>query len=490
MSKYIIAIDEGTTSTRVVLFDPKTNTIVDKSHRKFKQYYPSNGWVEHNGEEIWNAVKKCLYEILERNNLSPSDIYSIGITNQRETVIAWDKRTGKPVHNAIVWQCRRTAKYCKSLPKKTKELIRQKTGLILDAYFSGTKMRWLLRNVPEVKKLAKEKNLCFGTIDTFLAFKLTRGKVFATDTSNASRTLLTALDSPMQWDEEMLSLFKIPRHALPEIKNSADDYGYAKTKFGEIPIRAMIGDQMASLFGQGCHEKNEAKNTYGTGAFLLVNTGEEYSKTNKKLLSTVAWTIDNKTTYAIEGSVFNVGSALNFFKNNLELFDSYDNIDSICNSVPSSQGVYVLPAFTGLGSPHWQPNARGNVLGLTLASKKANVLRACVESFAYSVYDIVKYLNHINIHPKELSVDGGVSKSDFLLQFQADILKLPLARVKLSESTSLGAIYLAGLQSGAYKSIKEIRTHIEKSKVFYPTMDDKTIEKNLKGWKKTLQTRY
>lgn len=487
MKRYIIAIDEGTTSARCVLYDTLENTIKDSVQRKFKQHYPANGWVEHDAQQIFSVVKKNLYEIIERNHLTIADIISIGITNQRETVVAWDKRTGKPIYNAIVWQCRRTANFCKTMDKKTKLYIKNKTGLILDSYFSATKMRWILLNVGGARKLAREGNLCFGTIDAFLVFKLTRGKTFATDTSNASRTLLLSLDKPLEWDDELLKIFRIPKNSLPEIKNSADNYGEAVTKFGRIPIYSVIGDQMASLFGQGCFETNDAKNTYGTGAFLLVNTGNRFIRENKKLISSVAWTIEGRTTYTIEGSVFNVGSSLNFLHEKLNLFDDFAKISDICFDAKSNNGVYFLPAFTGLGAPHWRPSERGRISGLTLSSSKEHIIRACLESFAYSISDIMEYLRAINVNICCLSVDGGVSKTDFLLQFQSDILGIPITRVKNSESTSLGTIFLSGLFAGVFKNLAQLSKKIESDQTFTPTMSALERKKNLQGWKKSLK---
>lgn len=487
MKRYIIAIDEGTTSARCVLYDTVENRTIGSVQRRFKQHYPANGWVEHDAEQIFSVVKKNLYEIIEKNKISISDIISIGITNQRETVVAWDRRTGKPICNAIVWQCRRTASFCKSMDKKTKIFIKNKTGLILDSYFSATKMRWILLNVKGSKKLAREGNLCFGTIDAFLVFRLTRGTTFATDTSNASRTLLLSLERPMEWDDELLRIFKIPKNTLPEIKSSADNFGEAITKFGRIPIYSVIGDQMSSLFGQGCFETNDAKNTYGTGAFLLVNTGDRFIRENKKLISSVAWTIGGKTTYTIEGSVFNVGSSLNFLHEKLNLFDDFSSLSDICFEAKGNNGVYFLPAFTGLGAPHWRPGERGRISGLTLSSSRAHIIRACVESFAYSISDIMEYLRAINVETKCLSVDGGVSKNDFLLQFQSDILGIPITRVKNSESTSLGTIFLSGLYAGVFKNFAELSKKIECEKTFTPMMSEADRKRNLQGWKKSLK---
>lgn len=481
MKRYIIAIDEGTTSERVVLYDTLSNKIVSNSGHKLTQYYPKEAYVEHNAEEIWEKVYASLESVIKENKLSLDDIYGIGITNQRETTVAFNKSTGKPIHNAIVWQCKRTASYCEKMPQNVKEKIKDKTGLVVDSYFSSTKMKWLIDNVPEAKMLIKENNLCLGTIDSFLVYKLTGGKVFATDTTNASRTMLVDISKPFSYDAELIKYFGIPLNCLPEIKNSADNFGYAKTSIGEIPILSVIGDQQSSLVGQGCFKKGSSKMTYGTGGFLLVNSGKDLIKENRLAINTVGYSIKGETTYAIEGSIFNVGSSLEYLKGTLNLFNSYSELDDICKqALPSS--LHVLPAFSGLGAPYWDQNARGAIAGLTLGTTKAEIVKATLESFAYLVADITEYLKSVGISVKSLNADGGVSKSTYLLSLQANLLQAPVYKMEEAESTSLGTIFLTGLKAGAFKSLKEIESKVSWSTCFKPTITRKNNKELLYSW--------
>lgn len=485
MKKYIIAIDEGTTSERVVLFDTTLNKIIDSCGIKITQFYPKDSWVEHDANEIWNNVKSSLDTIIKKNKLTINDVYGIGITNQRETTVAWNKSNGMPIAKAIVWQCKRTNSFCDSISDKMKNTIKDKTGLVVDSYFSATKMKWLLENVSGAKKLANQNNLALGTIDSFLVYKLTNGKTFATDTTNASRTMLVDLSRPMEYDEELLKFFKIPRECLAEIKSSADNFGYAKTIIGDIPILSVIGDQQASLVGQGCVETGLAKMTYGTGGFLLVNSGNILTPKNKLTLNTVAYTISGHTTYAVEGSIFNVGSTLEYLKNNLNLFDSFADIDNIISKA-TSNSVYFIPAFSGLGAPYWSSSARAGIYGLTLGTNKADIIKSAIESFALILADISRYLGSIGIKIKSLTTDGGVSKCNYLLEFQAAILGVNVSRMAETESTSLGAIFLAGLQSGCYQTLKEVERLVTPASTFTPHSIKLKAKQRLEEWDKII----
>lgn len=483
MKRYILAIDEGTTSERVALFDTSINKIIDSHSLKITQYYPKESWVEQDANEIWNNVKSSLETIIKKHKLTQDDVIGIGITNQRETTVAWNKASGLAVTKAIVWQCKRTESYCSGLPAKTKELIKQKTGLVVDSYFSATKMRWLLSNDKDVKKSAKDGTLALGTMDSFLVYKLTGGKTFATDTTNASRTMLVDISSPFNYDEDLLKIFDINKSFLPEIKNSADNYGLAKTIIGDIPILSVIGDQQSSLIGQGCIETGKAKITYGTGGFLLVNSGLNLLKNNNLTLNTVAYSISGTTTYAIEGSIFNVGSTLEYLKNTLNLFDSYANLDNICKQAVSDQ-VYFLPAFSGLGAPYWSGSVKAGIYGLTLGTEKADIVKSAIESFALIVADISRYLSSLGIKIKHISADGGVSKCNYLLEFQSAILGCNVVRMAESESTSLGAIFLAGLQAGTYHKLNEISRMAIPATTFSPKATKLKASKRLAEWDK------
>lgn len=476
--QYILGIDEGTTSVRTVLYDTKKHEIVNVEKIKFTQYFPKPGWVEHDPKEIWKCTEKTLNDTLKKFSLTTKDIYGIGITNQRETTVAWNKTTLESPCHAIVWQCRRTADYCSSI--KNKDDIKNRTGLIVDSYFSATKMRWMLNNVPEVRKLDRENNLCFGTIDTFLIAKLTKGKSFYTDVTNASRTMLYNINE-LKWDEKLLKQFGININSLPEVKPCNYDFGMAQTIIGEIPILSVIGDQQASLFGQGCFEKGMAKNTYGTGCFILMNIGEQSKLNNKKLLKTIAWQIDDKINYALEGSIFNAGAALEW-GNRLGLFKDSRETSALAESVGNNDGLYCVPAFTGLGAPYWDPKAKGIIYGITGGTTKAHVSRAILESMAYSTYDIIHTMESKHINVQELRVDGGVSKNDFLLQFQTNLIRVKLLRQESIEATVLGAIYMAGLNCGVFKNLKDISKHITFTSKFTPNMDEKEAKKLITGW--------
>ncbi len=476
--QYILGIDEGTTSVRTVLYDTKKHEIVNVEKIKFTQYFPKPGWVEHDPKEIWKCTEKTLNDTLKKFSLTTKDIYGIGITNQRETTVAWNKTTLESPCHAIVWQCRRTADYCSSI--KNKDDIKNRTGLIVDSYFSATKMRWMLNNVPEVRKLDRENNLCFGTIDTFLIAKLTKGKSFYTDVTNASRTMLYNIND-LKWDEKLLKQFGININSLPEVKPCNYDFGMAQTIIGEIPILSVIGDQQASLFGQGCFEKGMAKNTYGTGCFILMNIGEQSKLNNKKLLKTIAWQIDDKINYALEGSIFNAGAALEW-GNRLGLFKDSRETSALAESVGNNDGLYCVPAFTGLGAPYWDPKAKGIIYGITGGTTKAHVSRAILESMAYSTYDIIHTMESKHINIQELRVDGGVSKNDFLLQFQTNLIRVKLLRQESIEATVLGAIYMAGLNCSVFKNLKDISKHITFTSKFTPNMDEKEAKKLITGW--------
>lgn len=481
MKRYIIGIDEGTTSERVVLFDTTQNKIVDAHGIKITQFYPADAWVEHDANEIWSNVKSSLDAIIKNNKLKQDDIIGIGITNQRETTVMWNKSNGIPLARAIVWQCKRTSSFCDSIPQKMRDIIKQKTGLVVDSYFSATKMKWLMDNVSGAKKLASTGNLALGTIDSFLVYKLTGGKTFATDTTNASRTMLVNLAQPMKYDEELLKYFKIPESSLPQILSSADNFGMAKTIIGDIPILSVIGDQQASLVGQGAVSAGHAKMTYGTGGFLLVNTGGELVQKNNLTLNTVAYTIAGHTTYAIEGSIFNVGSTLEYLKNTLGLFDSYQELDNFISKSTSSN-VYFLPAFSGLGAPYWSSTARAGIYGLTLGTTKEDIVKSAIESFALILSDISRYLNSIGIKIKHLSTDGGVSKCNYLLEFQSAILGVNVSRMAETESTSIGAIFLAGLQAGHYKSLDDIKTLAKPASTFTPRATKMKVKQKIEAW--------
>jgi len=482
--RYIIGIDEGTTSARAVLFDTEKNEIIKQSQKPFKQYFPKDGWVEHNAEEIWKIIEDAIIEITK--GIASEEIYSIGITNQRESVVAFSKKTGKALAPSICWQCRRTAAFCKKLKESTFAVsIKQKTGLMPDSYFSASKIRWLLKNNEDVKKALKENDLYIGTIDAFLVYKLTKGKVFATDVTNASRTQLLNIKT-LEWDDELLSIFDVPKQILPEVKESAGDFGMAEIDYLRVPISAILGDQQSSLFGQGCHSAGDIKSTYGTGAFLLENTGDKVVYSND-LLSTIAYKIDGKICYALEGSIYNCGTAIDWATYELGLAKTPHDLDVMAGKLGSNNGVYMVPAFTGLGCPYWNMDASGIITGLTRASTKEHIARAVLESIAYSVYDVVKiFEKESGKRLNELNVDGGATKNEFLMQFQSSLLNTKI-NVNNKESTSLGVIYLAGLKNGAYASLDEIKDRIVALKTFEPQSNPLFMKANLDGWKKAIE---
>ncbi len=487
-TKLIMSLDQGTTSSRAVLFNHK-GAPIEIAQQDFTQIFPQPGWVEHNPIEIWESQIYTAKEVLKKADVLKAEVAAIGITNQRETTLVWDKTTGEPIYNAIVWQDRRTASFCDELRANGKtEAIKEKTGLILDAYFSATKLKWILDNVDGARAKANNNKLCFGTVDTWLVWKLTKGEKFITDVSNASRTMLFNIHS-LDWDQELLDIFNIPRSILPEVKESSQIYG--ETSEGlfnkRFPISGIAGDQQAALFGQLCTEKGMVKNTYGTGCFLLMNTGKEpvYSKNN--LLTTVAWKINGEVNYALEGSVFVGGAAVQWLRDGLKIIDSATEIETLASSVEDNGGVYFVPALTGLGAPYWDSYARGAIIGLTRGTTQAHIARATLEGIAYQVYDIVSAMEaDANAKGTELRVDGGATGNNLLLQFQTDIFGFPVVRPNVQEITALGAAYLAGLAVGFWENIEELKTQWSIDKTFQPEMETKKVEILLKQWHKAV----
>ena len=489
-SKYILALDQGTTSSRAIIFDSH-GEIRGIAQQEFVQIYPKTGWVEHDPIEILSSQIGVIPEALIRAKIQAKDIVAIGITNQRETTIVWDKETGEPIYNAIVWQCRRTACFCEELIKKGyKDIIYDKTGLVIDAYFSATKIKWILDNVPKAREKANKGQLLFGTIDTFLMWKLSNGKIFATDYTNASRTMLFNIHT-LKWDDELLELFDIPRSMLPKVYPSSYMYGYAHESYlgHRIPICGVVGDQQAALFGQLCVHKGEVKNTFGTGCFLLANTGDICVKSKNGLITTLsACTKGNKPSYVLEGSVFVGGAIVQWLRDEMRLVKSAEETEKYANAVSSCNGVYIVPSFVGLGAPHWQPDVRGLVTGLTRGTKKEHFIRAALEGIAYQVYDIYKAMEEdLGVSLTSLSVDGGASRNNFLMQFQADILGCKVIRPKVVEVTALGAAYLAGLEAGYWKDIEEIKHNKVIEREFLPSMDLERRERRIKGWHKAVK---
>ncbi|MGH4120530.1 glycerol kinase GlpK [Clostridium sp.] len=488
MGKYVMALDQGTTSSRCILFN-KSGLIESSAQKEFTQIYPNAGWVEHNPTEIWASQFSVAIEAMAKVGAQASDIAAIGITNQRETTIVWDKRTGLPVYNAIVWQCRRTANMCDDLKAKGFDVIvKQKTGLILDAYFSGTKVKWILDNVEGARKDAEAGHLLFGTVDAWLIWNLTKGKTFVTDYSNASRTMLFNIHE-LKWDTEILEELNIPLSMLPEVKPSSCVYGKTDVAlFGaEIPIAGAAGDQQSALFGQCCYEPGAAKNTYGTGAFLLMNTGEEAVESKNGLLTTIAWGVDGKVEYALEGSVFIAGAAIQWLRDELRMIDNAADSERYATAVEDTNGVYVVPAFVGLGAPYWDAYARGAIVGLTRGAKKEHLIRATLESIAYQTNDVLKAMQEDSgIELKALKVDGGACANNFLMQFQADILGVQVDRPEIIETTALGAAYLAGLAVGYWKDKQDIRSNWALSKSFVSNMEEDRRAELLKGWHKAI----
>ena len=489
MGKYIMALDAGTTSNRCILFDQK-GQIVSLAQKEFTQRFPKPGWVEHDANEIWSTMLGVAVEAMQKAGASYEDIAAIGITNQRETTIVWDKKTGEPVYNAIVWQCRRTSEYCDSLMERgLVDRFREKTGLVIDAYFSATKLKWILDEVPGVRERAERGDLYFGTVETWLIWKMTKGKVHVTDYTNASRTMLFNINT-LEWDDEILAELNIPKCMLPEPKPSSCVYGEADPSYlgGPIPIAGAAGDQQSALFGQTCFNAGEAKNTYGTGCFMLMNTGEKPIFSKNGLVTTIAWGLDGKVNYALEGSIFVAGAAIQWLRDELRIIDSAPDSEYMAKKVKDTNGCYVVPAFTGLGAPHWNTGARGMIIGITAATSKEQITRAALESMAYQTRDLLEEMErNSGIKLKELKVDGGASKNDFLMQFQADILNCRVVRPKDIETTALGACYLAGLGCGIFKSEDEIKELWEADRVFEPQMDEETRENLYAQWCKAVE---
>ena len=492
MSKYIMALDAGTTSNRCILFNKK-GQIISVAQKEFTQYFPKPGWVEHDANEIWSSQLGVAVEAMAKIDATANDIAAIGITNQRETTIVWDKNTGEPIYNAIVWQCRRTSQYCDKLKEKgLTEKFREKTGLIVDAYFSGTKLKWILDNVEGAREKAENGDLLFGTLETWLIWKLTKGKVHVTDYSNASRTLLFNIKE-LKWDDEILAELNIPKCILPEVKQSSEIYGYCDHSFlgGEIPISGAAGDQQAALFGQTCFNAGEAKNTFGTGCFMLMNTGETPVYSENGLVTTIAWGLDGKVNYALEGSIFVAGAAIQWLRDELRIIESAADSEHMANMVEDTNGCYVVPAFTGLGAPHWDQYARGAIVGLTRGVNKYHIVRATLESLAFQVNDVLEAMKvDSKIELESLKVDGGASQNNLLMQMQSDIINAPVKRPRCVETTAMGAAYLAGLAVGYWKSKEEVIKNWEIDKVFTPQICEENRTKKIKGWHKAVGCSY
>ena len=490
MKKYILSFDQGTTSSRAILFD-KAGAIIATAQQEFTQIFPKSGWVEHDAMEIWGTQSGVARQVLEETGTRPDEVAAIGITNQRETTVVWDKHTGKPVYNAIVWQCRRTASICDELKAKGwTDTIRQKTGLILDAYFSGTKIKWILDNVAGARERAERGELLFGNIDTWLIWNLTRGKVHVTDYSNASRTMLFNINT-LQWDDDILKELNIPRSMLPEVKPSSCVYGNTdEHTFGgaDIPIAGAAGDQQAALFGQACFDAGMAKNTYGTGCFLLMNTGATPIISQNGLLTTIAWGIGDTVSYALEGSIFVAGAAIQWLRDQLRLVYDAAETEYYAERVEDTNGVYVVPAFTGLGAPYWDMYARGAIVGLSRGAKREHIVRATLESIAYRTRDVLSSMEKDSgITLKALKVDGGAAVNNFLMQFQADILNVPVHRPRVLETTALGAAYLAGLAVGFWKDMEEIKRNWAVDRAFTVQMDEASRAQRYAGWQKAIR---
>lgn len=490
-TKYIIALDQGTTSSRAIIFDSEQK-IVGVAQKEFRQIYPKEGWVEHDPMEIWSSQSGVLAEVIARTGVSQHDIIGLGITNQRETTIVWDKNTGKPIYNAIVWQCRRTAKICDELKKieGLDEYVRENTGLLIDAYFSGTKIKWILDNVEGAREKAERGELLFGTVDTWLIWKLTNGRVHATDYTNASRTMIYNIKT-LQWDEKLLKVLGIPKSMLPEVKDSSGTFGYANLggKGGHrIPIAGVAGDQQAALFGQACFNSGDSKNTYGTGCFLLMNTGEKIVRSRNGLVTTIAIGLDGKVQYALEGSIFIGGASVQWLRDELKLVSESGDTEYFARKVKDNGGVYVVPAFVGLGAPYWDMYARGAILGLTRGANKNHIIRATLESIAYQTRDVLEAMQEDSgIKLSELKVDGGAAANNFLMEFQADILDTRVRRPVTLETTALGAAYLAGLAVGFWESKDEITAQWKLDKEFLPNMNSEERDLKYKGWKKAVK---
>ncbi|MDY5212049.1 glycerol kinase GlpK [Intestinibacter sp.] len=492
MSKYIMALDAGTTSNRCILFNKK-GQIISVAQKEFTQYFPKPGWVEHDANEIWSSQLGVAVEAMAKIDATADDIAAIGITNQRETTIVWDKNTGEPVYHAIVWQCRRTSQYCDELKVKgLTDKFREKTGLIIDAYFSGTKLKWILDNVEGAREKAENGDLLFGTVETWLIWKLTKGKVHVTDYSNASRTLLFNINE-LKWDDEILEELNIPKCMLPEVKQSSEVYGYCDHSFlgGEIPISGAAGDQQAALFGQTCFKPGDAKNTFGTGCFMLMNTGETPVYSDNGLVTTIAWGLDGKVNYALEGSIFVAGAAIQWLRDELKIIESAADSEHMANMVEDTNGCYVVPAFTGLGAPYWDQYARGTIVGITRGVNKYHIVRATLESLAFQVNDVLEAMKaDSKIELESLKVDGGASQNNLLMQMQSDIINAPVERPRCVETTAMGAAYLAGLAVGYWKSKEEVIKNWEIDRVFTPQICEEKRVKKIKEWHKAVGCSY
>ena len=487
-SNFIISVDQGTTSTRAILFNLKGKSIYS-SQQEFTQYFPKSGWVEHDPEEIWKTVKKTLKDVINKAKSKNGKILAIGITNQRETTVLWDKKTGKPVYKAIVWQDRRQEEYCKKLRKQNKEtLIFNRTGLLIDSYFSGIKIKWVLDNVPLANKLINKNRLLFGTIDSFLIWRLTKGKVHATDATNASRTMIYNISSN-KWDDTILKILKINKNILPEVKNCADNFGFTHPSITgkSIPITGVVGDQQSATIGQCCFEPGSLKSTYGTGAFILLNTGSRKIYSKNRLLTTIAYKINGKTTYALEGSIFIAGAGVQWLRDRMKFFKKAPETEKIVKSLKSNSDIYLVPAFTGLGAPYWKANSRGVLSGITRDTGPKELIRAVIESVAYQTYDLFEAMKHDGLRPKVVKVDGGMVMNNWFSQFLSDIINVKVLRPKVQETTALGATFMAGLQIGVYRSLKDISFNWALDKKFEPKMKNKNRKVLLSGWSKAIK---
>lgn len=482
--KYILALDQGTTSSRAIVFDHE-GQIRSVAQKEFPQYFPQPGWVEHNPNEIWGSEASVIAEAISTIDITGLDIAAIGITNQRETTIVWDVDTDEPIYNAIVWQDRRTAEFCDQLKADgLTETIRQKTGLIIDAYFSGTKIKWILDHVPGARKRAEEGKLRFGTVDSWLVWRLTRGETHVTDVTNASRTMLFNIHE-LKWDEELLKLLDIPLSMMPEVKSNSQIYGHTKTTIfaHKVPIAGIAGDQQAALFGQMCLDPGSIKNTYGTGCFVMLNTGEKPIVSKNNLLTTIAWQIGNKVNYALEGSIYVGGSVVQWLRDGLGIINHSSDVESLAQSVPDSGGVYFVPALTGLAAPYWDPYARGTIVGITRGTTAAHIARAALDGIAFQTYDIAQAMaKDMNDRLTELKVDGGASRNNLLMQFQADLLGIDVVRPKITETTAIGAAYLAGLGVGYWDSVDELRRQWKVERTFTSNLDSETVRTAREGW--------
>ncbi len=488
MKKFIISIDQGTTSSRAILFNLKGQSVY-VSQIEFTQYFPQDGWVEHNPDEIWKTTLKVLRDVIKKSKKLKGKILTIGITNQRETTILWDKTTGKPVYNAIVWQDRRSSEYCKKLIKQKKEtIIYNKTGLLIDSYFSATKIKWIIDNIPKAKDLIKKKRLLFGTVDCFLLWKLTNGADHATDATNASRTMLFNISSN-EWDNQILKILKIPREILPTVKDCSADFGHTDPSLTGMsyPITGIVGDQQSAAIGQCCFEPGSLKSTYGTGAFVLLNTGSKKVYSKNRLLTTIGYRINGKTAYALEGSIFIAGAGVQWLRDKIKIIKKASDTEKIIKSLKSNNGIYLVPAFTGLGAPHWAANARGILSGLTRDTGPKEIVRATVESVAYQTHDLFEAMKNDGLKPKIIKIDGGMVKNNWFSQFLADIVNIKVLRPAVDETTALGAAFMAGLQIGIYKSLKDISKNWQVDRTFHPKMKLSNRKKLITGWDKAIK---